>query len=70
MAHLQGRSKTDLDEKDDTEATQVNTLEMVLTKYHEQRVGSLVLDPECVCFPLVSLVRLADFPPLQQRGTH
>ncbi|KAI0284707.1 MFS general substrate transporter [Russula aff. rugulosa BPL654] len=46
MAHLQGRSKTDLDEKDDTEATQVNTLEMDLTKYHEQRVGSLVLDPD------------------------
>ena len=55
MTHLQGRSKADLDEKDDvihthTEATQENTLEIDLTKYHEQCAGSLILDPKCVSF--------------------
>ncbi|KAI0284708.1 MFS general substrate transporter, partial [Russula aff. rugulosa BPL654] len=50
MAHLQGRLKSDLDEKDgviqtSTEAAHENSLEIDLTKYHEQRAGSLVLDP-------------------------
>ena len=53
MTHLQGRPKSDPDEKDgaiQTEAMHGNTLEIDLTKYHEQRAGSLVLDPKCVCF--------------------
>jgi hypothetical protein len=55
MAHLQGRLKSDLDEKDgviqtSTETAHESTLEIDLTKYHEQRAGSLVLDPKCVCF--------------------
>ncbi|KAF8500308.1 MFS general substrate transporter [Russula emetica] len=48
MTHLQGRSKPNLDEKDGvvhTEATHENTLEIDLTKYHEQSAGSLILDP-------------------------
>ena len=69
MTHLQGRLRSDLDEKDGvihtgTEAAHENTSEIDLTKYHEQRAGSLVLDPKCVCFRLLLLatVRLADRP--------
>jgi hypothetical protein len=67
MTHLQGRLKSDLDEKDGVihtgiEAAHESTLEIDLTKYHEERAGSLVLDPKCVCFLLLSLVRLADCP--------
>ena len=65
MAHLQGRSKPDLAEKDGVihiEATHENGLEIDLTKYHEQRAGSLILDPKCVCSLCFSLVRLADCP--------
>ena len=54
MTHLQGRPKLDLDEKDGvihTEATDEDTSEIDLTRYHEQRAGSLILDPKCVCFP-------------------
>jgi len=46
-------SKLDLDEKNgviDTKAEHENTLEIDLSKYHEQRAGSLVLDPKCVYF--------------------
>jgi hypothetical protein len=42
--------------------TSENTLEIDLTKYHEQRAGRLVLDPKCVCFSFVSLVLFADHP--------
>ncbi len=58
MSRLQGKSKSGLEEKDKivhteaTEATGENPLEIDLTKYHEQRAGSLVLDPKCVCFLL------------------
>jgi hypothetical protein len=55
MSRLQGKSKSDLEEKDKivhTEATHENPLEINLTKYHEQRAGSLVLDPKCVCLLL------------------
>lgn len=53
MTHLQGRLKSDLDEKDgavDTEATREISSEIDLTKYHEERAGSLILDPKCVGF--------------------
>ena len=53
MTQLQGRPKSDLDEKIDvidTKATHENTLEIDLTTYHEQRAGSLVLDPKYVRF--------------------
>lgn len=53
MTHLQGRLKSDLDEKDgvvDAEATPEISLEIDFTKYHEERAGSLILDPKCVRF--------------------
>ncbi len=47
----QGSSRTALGEKGDIEGTRGNPSEIDLTRYHEQRVGRLVLDPECVyCF--------------------
>ncbi|KAN0107661.1 Major facilitator superfamily domain containing protein [Russula decolorans] len=42
----QGSSRTALDEKNDIEGRQGISSAIDLTKYHEQRVGRLVLDPE------------------------
>ena len=48
MPHLQESSKSDLDDKYDAVHIKETHLEIDLTKYHEQRAGRLVLDPECV----------------------
>ena len=51
MSHLQGRSRSEPDEKKDpvlAEETPGDFLEVDLTTYHEQRAGRLVLDPKCV----------------------
>ncbi|KAH9991576.1 MFS general substrate transporter [Russula vinacea] len=48
MSHLQGRSRSEPDEKKDpvlAEETPGDFLEVDLTTYHEQRAGRLVLDP-------------------------
>lgn len=44
----QGSSRTALNEKNDIEEKHRNSSAIDLTRYHEQRVGRLVLDPECV----------------------
>jgi len=46
----QGSSRTALGKENDIEEKYENSSAIDLTTYHEQGVGRLVLDPECVYF--------------------
>ena len=62
----QGSSKTILEEKNDIEGRHENASAIDLTRYHEQLVGRLVLDPEFVYF----LFLFSSSSLLKQRGAH